>query len=189
MAKRATDTKERIVAVARELFAQRGVQKTSLADIAEQLGITKPALYYHFESREALLAAILQPLLDDMDAFIAGHEAEPLDVRALLSDYFDLLQRNGDLLTALVRDLATLGIADLTTRMIAWRHRLIALMLGPDASQDAQVRAVVAIGGLSDCVVEFPVDALPTIKATAVEAACAALGVPPAKPARRKRSS
>jgi len=44
------------------LFSERGVQQTSLRDIAERLGITKPALYYHFESRDALLENIVQPM-------------------------------------------------------------------------------------------------------------------------------
>ena len=45
------DTRERIQQVARELFVAQGVQATSLQDIANELGITKPALYYHFASR------------------------------------------------------------------------------------------------------------------------------------------
>ena len=46
-----SDTKQRILDTARELFARKGVQRTSLQEIAGQLGITKPALYYHFTSR------------------------------------------------------------------------------------------------------------------------------------------
>jgi AcrR family transcriptional regulator len=46
-----SDTRERIQDVARELFASQGVQRTSLQDIADKLGLTKPALYYHFTSR------------------------------------------------------------------------------------------------------------------------------------------
>jgi AcrR family transcriptional regulator len=44
------DTKQRILDVARELFATQGVQKASLREIADRLGISKPALYYHFSS-------------------------------------------------------------------------------------------------------------------------------------------
>src|SRR5688572_19308517 len=103
---RPTDTKARILATARELFARRGVQQTSLRDIAEQLGITKPALYYHFDSREALVASIVQPLLDDMEAFMAEREARPRPApRTLLADYFDMMLRHRELLTMLVRDL------------------------------------------------------------------------------------
>lgn len=191
---RPTDTKARILAVARELFARRGVQQTSLRDIAEQLGITKPALYYHFDSREALVASIVQPLLDDMEAFMAERESRPRpDPRALLSDHFDMIARHQELLTMLVRDLSTLGQLDLATRMFEWRRRLISLLLGPGAPLAAQVRAVVAIGGMSDCTVSFPDAPLEKIKAAAVESACAALGLPPlaqpvAKPAARPRT-
>lgn len=187
---RPTDTRARILAVARELFARRGVQQTSLRDIAAQLGITKPALYYHFDSREALVASIVQPLLDDMDAFIVERETSPPDARTLLSDYFDLLHRHRELITMLVRDLATLGMADLASKMIGWRHRLIALLLGPDPPLAAQVRAVVAIGGMSDCTIGFPDISMTAIKSVAVDAACAALDLPkppPPAPTPRKR--
>jgi hypothetical protein len=70
--------------------------------------------------------------------------------------------------------------------MIDWRRRVIVLLLGPGASLSAQVRAVVALGGMSDCTVEFPGVPMDRIKATAIEAACAALGLPPpSKQARR----
>jgi AcrR family transcriptional regulator len=179
---RPTDTKDRILAAARELFVKQGVHLTSLQDIAARLGVTKPALYYHFASREALLASIVQPLLDDMDAFVVSRESAPRpDPRTLLADYFDLLLRHRELLAMLVRDLATLGVLDLAMRMIDWRRRLITLLLGPGASLPAQVRAVVAIGGMSDCTVEFPEVPMERIKATAIEAASAALGLPAVK--------
>lgn len=177
---RPTDTRARILATARELFAKRGVQQVSLRDIAAQLGITKPALYYHFDSREALLASIVAPLLTDMDAFLAAREGTRPELRTLMADYFDLLLVHRELITMLVRDLATLAQADLGERMIAWRRRLIELMLGPGAPLAAHVRAVVAIGGLSDCTIGFVDVPMEKIKAMAVEAACAALGVPAA---------
>src|SRR5262249_12854805 len=40
-------TRERIQAIALELFAEQGYEKTSLREIAERLGVTKAALYYH----------------------------------------------------------------------------------------------------------------------------------------------
>ena len=62
MARPPSETRQRIQNVARELFTQKGVQRTSLQDIADRLGMTKPALYYHFDSREELVRSILQPL-------------------------------------------------------------------------------------------------------------------------------
>jgi AcrR family transcriptional regulator len=47
--------RERILDVALELFNEQGYDKTSLREIAERLGVTKAALYYHFERKEDLL--------------------------------------------------------------------------------------------------------------------------------------
>jgi AcrR family transcriptional regulator len=48
-------TRERILDIALELFTEQGYDKTSLRDIAERLGTTKAALYYHFERKEDML--------------------------------------------------------------------------------------------------------------------------------------
>jgi AcrR family transcriptional regulator len=48
-------TRERILDIALELFADQGYDKTSLRDIAERLGTTKAALYYHFERKQDIL--------------------------------------------------------------------------------------------------------------------------------------
>lgn len=55
---RSEETRRRIIAAAVELFNERGYAATGLADIVERVGMTKGALYYHFNSKEALAAAI-----------------------------------------------------------------------------------------------------------------------------------
>lgn len=54
------DTRERIVQIALELFAQRGYEAVSVSDIAGALGLTKGALYRHFESKEDIFHSILR---------------------------------------------------------------------------------------------------------------------------------
>ncbi len=54
----ANSTRERILDAALELFVTQGYDGTSLRQIAEQLGVTKAALYYHFESKEDILLAL-----------------------------------------------------------------------------------------------------------------------------------
>ncbi len=54
----ANSTRERILDVALDLFVAQGYDGTSLRQIAEQLGVTKAALYYHFESKEDILRAL-----------------------------------------------------------------------------------------------------------------------------------
>ena len=54
----ASSTRERILDVALDLFIEKGFDKTSLREIAEQLGVTKAALYYHFASKDDILMAL-----------------------------------------------------------------------------------------------------------------------------------
>lgn len=73
---RRTDTRERAQAVALSLFARQGYNVTSLREIAEQLGVTKAALYFHFRTKEEILTAILRGYLDGIAALVtdAGPE-------------------------------------------------------------------------------------------------------------------
>jgi len=59
-----SDTKQRILDVALDLFTEQGYDGTSLRQIAEQLGVTKAAIYYHFESKEDILMALHMRLHD-----------------------------------------------------------------------------------------------------------------------------
>lgn len=56
------DTRDRILEVALELFISQGYDKVSLREIAEQVGVTKAALYYHFASKEELLKTLVEPM-------------------------------------------------------------------------------------------------------------------------------
>jgi len=51
-------TREKILGVALDLFTDQGFDGTSMREIAERLGITKPSIYYHFASKEELLLAL-----------------------------------------------------------------------------------------------------------------------------------
>lgn len=51
-------TRERILDVALDLFIRKGYAETSLREIAAELGFSKAALYYHFESKQDILAAL-----------------------------------------------------------------------------------------------------------------------------------
>jgi AcrR family transcriptional regulator len=53
-------TKNRILAAAYELFYRRGFVRVALEEIADKAGVTKRTLYYHFRSKDDLLAAALE---------------------------------------------------------------------------------------------------------------------------------
>jgi AcrR family transcriptional regulator len=75
-----TDTRGRILDVALDLFIEKGYDKTSLREIAEPLGFTKAALYYHFPSKQDILLALHYRLHDLFQASVGelgGIEADP----------------------------------------------------------------------------------------------------------------
>lgn len=68
----------RILDEARALFLTKGFAETSMQEIADAVGLTKPALYYHFTDKQELLLAVLaRELEESQQAFIAtlGSEA------------------------------------------------------------------------------------------------------------------
>lgn len=79
-------TREKILEIAYRSFAEKGYGRTSMGSIAEELGITRPALYYHFASKEDLLLAtykMIDPLVDvSTDSILSC--SEPASYRAAL---------------------------------------------------------------------------------------------------------
>ena len=55
----ADERRQQLLAVACDLFARSGYHDTSMDDIAEGAGVTKPVLYQHFPSKRALYAELL----------------------------------------------------------------------------------------------------------------------------------
>src|SRR4051812_19540058 len=55
----AIETPERLLVAAEDVFAQFGVEKATLADIAARAGITRPSLLYHFDTKERLYDAVV----------------------------------------------------------------------------------------------------------------------------------
>jgi AcrR family transcriptional regulator len=97
------DTRERILDVALELFNEQGYDGTSLREIAERLGITKAALYYHFERKEDILLelhlrlhALGRGLLDQLDQLEDDRQAVALWPR-LIDAFIDEVVQNRDL--------------------------------------------------------------------------------------------
>lgn len=76
-----SETARHVLKVAARLFAERGYDATSVREVVEAAGVTKPTLYYHFGSKEglaqALLTVPLTGLLDDLGAIVDA-EGDPL---------------------------------------------------------------------------------------------------------------
>jgi len=91
-------SRERLLRAAVAVFDRKGYAAASVREIVEQAGITKPALYYHFGSKEGILVAILQEGLRQFQGAIARALARPGSVRerleALCEEVYALHKHN-----------------------------------------------------------------------------------------------
>lgn len=89
---RATDTRQRILEAARRLFHEQGFHATGIATILREAQVNSGSLYHFFESKEALLVAVLEWYADNlgpevMDA-VEASTTDPIErVFALLGQY------------------------------------------------------------------------------------------------------
>ncbi|WP_417047836.1 TetR/AcrR family transcriptional regulator, partial [Dysosmobacter welbionis] len=66
MPKDKTETHERIIPAAMKIFLEKGFEKATMREIAEEAGITAAGLYRHFVDKEAMFAALVEPVLSEL---------------------------------------------------------------------------------------------------------------------------
>jgi AcrR family transcriptional regulator len=148
----ATDTRKRLIDVAVELFTRHSFAGTSLQMIADELGFTKAAIYHHFRTREQLLAAVLEPMLDELRAVVESAEAKrTAHARAehMLSGYAALAVRNRGLVAVLAADP---GVATVLRERPEWGDlikRQLALLADVDPGPSGVVKAAMVFAGMA----------------------------------------
>src|SRR5579862_885526 len=92
--------RQQLLAVALRLFGARGFEATTMDDIAEAAGVTKPLLYQHFASKRALylelLESVAQSLLEAIGKAVAAAEGPRQQVEGGFAAYFDLAVTHAD---------------------------------------------------------------------------------------------
>ena len=115
-----------ILDTARHVLREQGLDAVTLTGVANELGMTKQALYHYFPSKDALLSNLLTTLFDaEIDVLIAAVEAEPDD---------------GKILSTLIRAYYAHHIADLDAfRLFYCESQLVSAPehgFGPDVIRD-----------------------------------------------------
>ncbi|MCF6293887.1 MAG: TetR/AcrR family transcriptional regulator [Robiginitomaculum sp.] len=82
--------REQILEVSERLFYHRGFQATTLDIIAEELGVTKPFIYYHFKNKRSILLHLLERTMGKYHDVFAGVDVESGKPEVILKD---LVQR------------------------------------------------------------------------------------------------
>ncbi|NSC23182.1 TetR/AcrR family transcriptional regulator [Streptomyces albus subsp. chlorinus] len=144
------NTRQRIQDVALELFAERGYEKTSLREIAEQLGVTKAALYYHFKTKEDLVTSLFEDLVlgptDELIAWSRAHDPTTLETKLeILRRYSACIGNATSLVRFMHENQAALRELSIGEQMKARILTLLELIKDEDAALSDQVRCASAL--------------------------------------------
>jgi AcrR family transcriptional regulator len=140
---RASGTRQRILDIARELFARQGFTGTSIADIAGGLGTTTAALYYHFRSKADILNALLAEPMVAYKRIIETLESGSPSAEDLLGAFIDLTVDSRELAAIIDRDPAVLAMIDeqLSRTSEEMTQQVMAALAGPGADRTSLIRA------------------------------------------------
>lgn len=137
-------TRERIQRTAIELFSEHGYEHTSLREIAEQLGVTKAALYYHFKTKEDIAASFFDSYAEDVDRICEWGEAQPRNLdtrRELLRRYAEVIRSHVPVLKFMQHNQAALSRLDRGSIFRKRQKRLYALLADEDDELIDRLRA------------------------------------------------
>jgi AcrR family transcriptional regulator len=113
------DIQRGILVAARGLFAKQGYMRASIADLAEACKLSRGALYHYFDSKEAILFAILdehvRQMIVDVEGAIAKHSSTIDQFRAAIRAIVDLNARSPQEQRLILNDLTFLGDHDQQT--------------------------------------------------------------------------
>jgi AcrR family transcriptional regulator len=147
-----TDTRSRVQKVALELFAEQGYEKTSLREIAERLGVTKAALYYHFKSKEDIVHSFTDDYFAELDHLLDWAKEQPRTDEArreILDRYVSIVLASSQVFRFLEQNRASVQSMEAgKERFARVRLRLEALvdvLVGAGAPLRDRVRATTAV--------------------------------------------
>ncbi|HEY3629630.1 MAG TPA: TetR family transcriptional regulator [Jatrophihabitantaceae bacterium] len=144
----AEQTRQQILETAQRLLTELGYEATSLQMIADEMGLTKAAVYYHFRAKSDILHAIMRPgfqrveaLLDDAET-IRGRRAR---IEHLVNGLVDFLVDNRQWAVMAFTDPAAAKHNKTDDESVAMRGRVLALFYGDDPTGAERVAFHAAI--------------------------------------------
>lgn len=154
-----SDTRARILDAALGLFSEHGFDGTTLQQIADRLGFTKAALYYHFRSKDDLLQALIAPAAVGLDALLDTYEGEPDTPgqrRRFVTDYVDFLLEQRRLISYMASDIAIVAHPMIATGARERQARIRALLAGEGLEFSQEVRVAVVFKAMAGVVAQYP---------------------------------
>ncbi|WP_159807771.1 TetR/AcrR family transcriptional regulator [Cellulomonas citrea] len=148
--RRRGNTRGQIQQAALSRFTEQGYDKTSLREIAEDLGITKAAVYYHFRSKDEILESLMGEAMVRLDELVAWIREQPhtREVRLELIARLSAAASDGlgDLMRCVqVNETALDSLPDHVNLARRYKHELWEAATPPDASVADRLRFRLAV--------------------------------------------
>jgi AcrR family transcriptional regulator len=147
------DTRTRIQEIALRLFTEQGYEATSLREIAEELGVTKAALYYHFKTKDDIVTSLVDLRVADMEELLEWVKSQPRTPetrREVMERYAAKLKRPQHIQMArfLERNQTALRDHPKLSRMRELMLELANQLSGPDATPVERISRSLALFAL-----------------------------------------
>src|ERR1019366_4230158 len=148
-----SEAQMRVLMAALDLFASPGVNGTSLQMIADDIGVTKAAVYHQFRTKEAIVVGAVEIELGNLEAALEAAEADargPEAVETLLNQVIKLAIARRRLVGTLQHDPVIIRLLGDHQPFQQFMQRLFTVLLGGTFDAQSRVRAAmiaVAIGG------------------------------------------
>jgi AcrR family transcriptional regulator len=151
-ARRRGGTRDEIIDVAMRLFAEHGYDKTSLREIADEVGVTKAALYYHFRTKDDIVRSALQSYTDGLTELIDRAEQAPPGHdrnRELVDGLLELFSTTGgEALRFGQANPTVMSQMHLGETHVSLLKRMVGFLAGDEASAERTIRAALVFGAL-----------------------------------------
>lgn len=144
----------RTLNAALKLFADFGVSGTSYQMIADEVGVTKAAIYHQFKTKDELIIAVAEMELAKLEDALEAAEAEECRIRGrelLLTRVVDHAVQHRRAASTLLFDPVIVRVLSAHEPFQRWVRRLYGMLVGDEARPDAQVRLAaltIVVGGV-----------------------------------------
>lgn len=177
--------REQYLAAASHLFAARGFGSVSIEELGAAVGVSGPALYRHFASKEAMLVELLidssERLMSGYEATIAQQRSDAETLRDLIAFHADFSISERDVIRIQDRELSQLPpdanhrVREIQRRYILGWQAVVARLRPELSDADLEVRMHAVFGVLNSTPYNARLDAATDVKRALAETALATL--------------
>lgn len=148
----AEGTRARLLDSALSLFAINSFAGTSLQMIADNVGVTKAAVYHHFKTRDEILGSVIEPASKELRAAIEAAEdrrSATAQAETMLTGFVDIAIRHRALIALICTDVGVTHTVGTREDMVDLIGRMLHLFTAHQSPPESDVNAILIVTGIA----------------------------------------